>query len=251
MDPPRAKPNKSTKKKKKGSKKKYPARDPLYDPHFSDVDASRPPRSPVHYDSDDSSFDEVNFSDAECPRINDQDDEGEDNEESLVRRLYKGPRKCRCCTTWVKTPPQNVNEPKKDEKTAKYAITARYASKKKDMQVTTSVHSIAVHSQHVKDVLREVLGKRPDVNIGRGDANFYPPFQPLVHAWEELQSSISKLEGEPLEHGRAFLDIVEHEIGETIKDRDDLLSRGSITFDLLWTIYKYVLQPLRFKKRDS
>lgn len=244
MDPPRGKSNKSTKKKKKGGKKKYPARDPLYDPHFSDVDAGRPPRSPRHYDSDDdSSFDEVNFSDAECPRINDEDDEGDEDDATLVKRLYKGSRKCRCCTNWVKTPPQSIAEPKKKDKAAKYAVTARYASRKKDMQVMTSVHSIAVHSQHVKDVLRNVLGKRPDVNIGRGDANFYPPFQPLVHAWEELQTSISELDGEAQEHGKAFLGIVEPEIGETIKDRDDLLSRGMITFDLLWTIYKWVINP--------
>lgn len=83
------------------------------------------------------------------------------------------------------------------------------------------------------------MGSYPGVNIGRRDANFYPPFQPLVHVWNQLGSSISELEGEAREHGDAFLEIVEPEIGEIIKDREDLLSRGMIVYELLWTIFKY------------
>lgn len=81
-------------------------------------------------------------------------------------------------------------------------------------------------------------GFAASINIGRGDANFFPPFQPLVHVSKELGQSISELEGEAREHGNAFREIIEPEIRETINDRDDLVSRGLVTYKLLWTLYK-------------
>lgn len=239
MDPPRPRLTRG-KKKKRAVKRKSNRADDLYDPHFDEVDVIRSPRPDYTYESDvDSSYDEIQLSDAECPAINDHEEESEDDD-TIVKRLYKGPRKCRCCVNWIKTPPQAASEPKSKEKASKYAVTARYTSRKRDNEVTTSIHSIAVHSQHLKDVLSKVLDKYPGINIGRGDASFFPPFQPLVHVWKELETSISELEGEAHEHGKALLEIVEPEIGETLKDRDDLLSRGLITHRLLWTLYKYV-----------
>ena len=238
MDPPRSKPTKS--KKKKAGKRRAYRDDDYHDRRSDEFDTGRRRHSrDYYYDSDgNSSFDEVNHSDAECPAINDKEEDSEDDG-AIVKRLYKGPRKCRCCVNWLKVPPTSMTEPKANGKTTKYAFTARYTSKKNDTQVTTSLHSIAVHSQHLKDLLNKALEKYPTINIGRRDASFYPPFQPLVHVWKELSSSVSELTGEAREHGHAFLETIEPEIGETLKDRDDLLSRGLITYPLLWTLYKY------------
>lgn len=247
MDPPRSKTKKGRKKGGRRRRSRSPRRDDHYVPHHDEVhlDSRGYPIPQPAYDSDVSSFDEVNLSDAgECPTIAEKAEESEDDE-AVVKRLYKGPRKCRCCVNWVKKPLQPATDQKAKEKTTKHAITARYASVKRDTQVITSVHSVAVHSQPLKDLLSKLLDSYPGVNIGRKDASFYPPFQPLVHVWKELESCVAELEGEAREHADAFIEIIEPEISETIKDRDDLLSRGLVTYELLWTLYKYVYITFR------
>lgn len=61
---------------------------------------------------------------------------------------------------------------------------------------------------------------------------------------------MSKLNGEGREHANAFRSVMEPEIGETIKDREDLLARGLVTFDLLWTLYKYDIAHDLEQKHD-
>lgn len=165
MDPPRTRTNQTKKKTKKPLKKNTRRADDYRDP-LDDFDTPRSHRVREYYDSDaDSSFDEVNLSDAECPAINGSGEESEDDD-TIVKRLYKGPRKCRCCVNWVKQPPQNVSDPKPKTE-PKHAITARYSSRKQDTHVTTSIHSIAVHSQHVKDVLNRVLVGYRKIIVGK------------------------------------------------------------------------------------
>lgn len=235
MDPPRTKPNRG--KKQKAGKRRVPRTDPYHHPTYPAFPVEPLPHRSTALYSPKSSFDELNLSDAECPAINGELEDSDDDY-TLVKRLYKGPRRCRCCVNWVKNPLQTASASKYQEAQSKHAVTARYASQRKDLTLTTSLHSVTVHSQPLKDMLGKVLQEYPGINIGRGDASFYPSFEPLVHGWDELKSCISELKGEAREHGGAFCNIIEPEIGETIKDRDDLLSRGLMTYDLLWTLYK-------------
>lgn len=161
MDPPRT----SIKKK---HKKKKNAIGPYRRPS--------PPRRGYEYDSaDDLSFDELTFSDT-CPghgHSSEDEDEQDEATESIVKKLYHGPRKCRCCTNWTRKAPPAVVEAKVAKQSPKEAITVRYSTVKKDLEVTTPIHSVAVHSKHVKDVLSEVMKGYPGINIGEHHSQLY------------------------------------------------------------------------------
>jgi len=181
------------KKKKKKTSKQKSARPAG---HHDTIDLSLfPATSSPDCDNDLSSFDELDLSDRECPRrkrhSNDESDE-DDSDDVVVKRLYEGPRKCRCCTNWVKDPPKTAITRNKTE--TKQAVTVRYSTLHTDLGTLTPILSVAVHSQHIKDFLNKALDKYPGISIGRPDAMFYPPFQPLVHVWKDLEASLAVMD---------------------------------------------------------
>ncbi|GAB7365488.1 hypothetical protein MBLNU230_g6561t1 [Neophaeotheca triangularis] len=216
---------KSKKSKKKSKSRKHCKCDQDDSSSFVDVDftpgyeALSPPSIPV------------------CPFVaNDEGADGKFEEKGVVvKHLYEGPRRCGCCTNWVSEPPAAVSKRVEKTSAAKHALTVYYLTNKTGDDTSFDISSINVRSEQLKEFLKDVL---EDFTIGRTNYTLRPPFKSLFFHWDAL---VCKMEScfDPVtrEHVQALFDIVNKGVTNIIKDRDNLVPRGLITYDLLWTLY--------------
>lgn len=199
--------------------------------------------------SSSSSFEEVTYPDDRSPRRRSPKcpfgteaegvDDAADEEGLIVKRLYEGPRRCKCCTNWQSSPPAAVVKQVEKTSIAGHALTVYYSTIKNGDDTTFKIASIAVRSTQLKELLKEVLD---DLSIGgKKPYKLYPPFKALYRRWSVFtaakDSISSDLGPRTREEAQALFEFVEPEISDIIKERSELVPRGVITHNLLWTLY--------------
>jgi hypothetical protein len=99
--------------------------------------------------------------------------------------------------------------------------------------------SIIIQSPLLKNVLNTVLKDYPGVTPGLSPLTFTPPFKPLFHRWDALVKAVRE-EKNPVTkaHLDLFFSIVEPELQDTIKVRDEFIVHGVVTFKHIWTIFE-------------
>lgn len=177
----------------------------------------------------------------------DEDDEGDEDEEeeksnlpvgsvSEVKNIYRSSKDSDGNYTWVKKYPEDVEEPAENAITDTYAVLVRNI-KSPDGRKKLEAHSIVVQSPWLKKLLGEnILLDYPGVACELERLTFEAPFKPFVHRWTKLKGCMERedLEEKTKEHLVILHDILQYEIGDSIKAYEDYLQKGVITFKHLW-----------------
>jgi hypothetical protein len=134
--------------------------------------------------------------------------------------------------------PKQIPEPTDTPENAQFALVLKqrpgHGGKKK-----FEIDSIVIQSPLLKNVLNTVLKGFPGVTPGLSPLTFAPPFKPLFYRWDALVEAVRDEENPTTKkHLDLFFSIVEPELKDTIKVRDEFVAHGVVTFQHIWTIFQ-------------
>ncbi|KAH0537656.1 hypothetical protein FGG08_005569 [Glutinoglossum americanum] len=138
---------------------------------------------------------------------------------------------------WADKMPKQIPEPMDTPENAQFALVVKqrpgHGGKKK-----FEIDSILIQSPLLKNALDTVLKGFPGVTPGLSSLTFTPPFKPLFYRWDELVKAVEEEENPVTKkHLDLFFSIVEPELKDTIKVRDEFVAHGVVTFQHIWTIF--------------
>lgn len=159
-----------------------------------------------------------------------------------TKNLYSGREDRHGRYQWKETIPKN-NKPVENAETAKYALLVRNKKVYNNPRKTLSIHSIVVQSPLLKRLLQKVLKDYPSLSLNLRTLEFAGKFEPIIHRWAKLQETIAKLDDsdedrETKKHASLLFSVLKTEFSDVIDSSQDMMSKGVITFDLLWTIFQ-------------
>ncbi|KIW00749.1 uncharacterized protein PV09_07732 [Verruconis gallopava] len=195
---------------------------------------------------------------APTPSTTDVTEESEPVEPGMaaqIKNLYSGKEDKRGRFQWQDTVPKDVKSPVENEATAKYALLVRNIKVYNNPRKTLSVHSIVVQSPLLKKLLQKVLKDYPGLSVNLKRLELSGKFEPIIHRWGRLQEEIAKLgddteeDRETKKHADLLFNVLKVEFKDLIESSQDMISKGVMTFEHLWTIF----QPgsLIFAKQDG
>ena len=157
---------------------------------------------------------------------------------SDAKNLYQSKPDNRGKTTWVDTYPDDLEEAAENAETARYALLIRN-SKCYDGRKKLQIDSIVVQSPLLKSALGTVLKDYPGITTSLDRLTFKAPFQPFIHRWKNLLDVLgTKQDPETKAHLELFHRIIEAELRDDLKARDDFILNGVITYDTMWMIFE-------------
>lgn len=160
-----------------------------------------------------------------------------------IKNLYSGREDRHGRYQWKETMPKN-NKPVENAETAKYALLVRNVKVYNNPRKTLSIHSIVVQSPLLKRLLQKVLRDYPHLSLNLRTLEFSGKFEPIIHRWAKLQKLMANLDDsseegrETKKHAELLFSVLKTEFSEVIENSQDMMSKGVITFDLLWTIFQ-------------
>lgn len=100
--------------------------------------------------------------------------------------------------------------------------------------------SLQINSQHLKTILNNTISNYPGVSFSTKDVIIASPYHVLFHYRKELEAQRHEVETEPeaLQHLNLLLDFVNEEFKDTIRETNNLVEQGMITYEHLWTIFR-------------
>ncbi|KAF2404108.1 P-loop containing nucleoside triphosphate hydrolase protein [Trichodelitschia bisporula] len=161
-----------------------------------------------------------------------------------IKKLYSGKEDKRGRFQWQTTPPEDVKDPVENSETAKYALLVRNTKVYNNPRKTMAIHSIVVQSPFLKKLLQNVLRDYPGITVNLRRLELAGKFEPLIHRWGRLKEAISKLGDETEEeietkrHADLLFDVLATEFKDLIDSSQDMMSKGVMTFEYLWTIFQ-------------
>ncbi|KAK1977683.1 ATPase [Colletotrichum cereale] len=156
-----------------------------------------------------------------------------------TKNIYKSPKDDDGNWTWVEKYPEDVEEAAENEETEQYAVVVRNV-KSNDSRKKLEAHSIVIQSPWLKKALGVILDGYTGVACELERLEFEAPFHPFVHRWTEFREYLNKkdLDETLKEHLTILHDILQYEIGNSIKAFEDYVAKGVITFAHLWMIFQ-------------
>lgn len=155
-----------------------------------------------------------------------------------VKNLYPSKPDNRGRTTWVDTYPDDLEEAAENAETARYALLIRN-SKCYDGRKKLQIDSIVVQSPLLKDALGKILRDYPGITTTLDRLTFKAPFQPFVHRWKNLLEALgTEQDPESKSHLGLLHRVLEAELRDDLKARDDFILNGVITFSTMWMIFE-------------
>jgi hypothetical protein len=156
-----------------------------------------------------------------------------------VHDIYRTDKDKNGNTTWTDKYPEDVVEAAENSETEKYALIVR-KQKSEDSRKTLEVHSILVQSAKLRKALGDILEDYPGVSCELKRLKFESPFEPFVHRWEAFSDYMNRddLDATTKEHLNLLYNVLQEEIGDTIKEFEDYVLNGVITYETLWMIFQ-------------
>ena len=141
-------------------------------------------------------------------------------------------------TSWTTEYPDDLNDPPENADSAQYALLVRH-KKSYDARKKLEIHSIVVQSGLLKEVLGVVLKDYPGISTSLERVEFQAPFQPFVHRWEAFAAA-RDAETNPIAktHVELLWRVLEEELRDTIREKNDHVANGVVRFDNIWTIFE-------------
>ncbi|KAF4542533.1 ATPAse AAA+ type core protein [Lasiodiplodia theobromae] len=163
-----------------------------------------------------------------------------------MKNLYSGKEDKKGRFQWQDTIPEDIGKPVENAETAKWALLVRNVKVYNDPRKVMEMHSIVIQSPLLKKLLERVLKGYPGVTPGLKRLEFDGRFQPLIHRWPELKRAIDKLDANSKsedervtkEHANVLLNVLQSEFKDTIEQSQDLISKGVMTYEHLWTLFQ-------------
>ena len=161
-----------------------------------------------------------------------------------IKNLYSGKEDKRGRFQWQDTIPKDIKSPVENEATAKYALLVRNTKVYNNPRKTLSVHSIVVQSPLLKKLLQRVLKDYPGLSVNLKRLELSGKFEPIIHRWKALQEEIAKLgddtedDRETKKHAELLFNVLKTEFKDLIESSQDMISKGVMTFEHLWTIFQ-------------
>jgi hypothetical protein len=155
-----------------------------------------------------------------------------------ARNLYEGKSDRRGRSSWTTEYPDDLEEPIETTESAQYALLIR-KKKSYDGRKKLEIHSIVVQSALLKKVLGVVLKDYPGIVTNLERVEFSAPFQPFVHRWENFaKAKEDETDEETKQHLILLWDVLEEELRDTIREKNDHLAHGVVRFNNIWTIFE-------------
>ena len=155
-----------------------------------------------------------------------------------VKNLYQSKPDHRNKTTWVDKYPDDLEEAAENADSARFALLIRN-SKCYDGRKKLQIDSIVVQSPLIKQVLGSVLKDYPGITTTLDRLTFKAPFQPFIHRWKNLLKALeSEHDPETKDHLGLLHRILEAELRDDLKARDDFILNGVITYSTIWMIFE-------------
>ena len=155
-----------------------------------------------------------------------------------VKNLYQSKPDNRGRTTWVDKYPDDLEEAAENAESARYALLIRN-SKCYDGRKKLQIDSIVVQSPLLKKVLGSVLKDYPGITTTLNRLTFKAPFQAFIHRWKNLLEVMqSEQDLETKGHLELLYRILEAELSDDLKARDDFILNGVITYSTIWMIFE-------------
>lgn len=155
-----------------------------------------------------------------------------------VKNLYQSKPDDRGKTTWVDKYPDDLEEAAENAESARFALLIRN-SKCYDGRKKLQIDSIVVQSPLLKQVLGSVLKDYPGITTTLDRLTFRAPFHPFVHRWKNLLEALgSEQDSESKSHLELLHRVLEAELRDDLKARDDFILNGVITYSTIWMIFE-------------
>lgn len=155
-----------------------------------------------------------------------------------VKNLYQGKSDARGRSTWVDKYPDDLEEAAENAETDRYALLVRN-KKCYDGRKKLQIDSIVIQSPLLKNALAVILKDYPGVTPSLDRLTFNPPFKPFVHRWSRFVDAVGNEEDpDTKSHLELFYKILEGELSDQIKSRDDFIRNGVITYDACWMLFE-------------
>ncbi|KAF2423293.1 P-loop containing nucleoside triphosphate hydrolase protein [Tothia fuscella] len=161
-----------------------------------------------------------------------------------LKNLYSGKEDKRGRFQWQETIPRDVKAPVENKETAKFALLVRNVKTWNNPAKTLSVHSIVVQSPLLKKLLARVLRDYPGISTNLRRLELTGKFEPIIHRWGKLQEEIARLgdatdeDRETKNHAELLFRVLKKEFKDLIENSQDMMSKGVMTFEYLWTIFQ-------------
>ncbi|KAI1469906.1 P-loop containing nucleoside triphosphate hydrolase protein [Daldinia caldariorum] len=101
-------------------------------------------------------------------------------------------------------------------------------------------HSISIHDPLMRKILRDVLDGYPGLTVlNTCRSTFFPPFQPLVHRWDELEGYAAEAKADPTTEHAFFVlryvlnSIINHPLSPSVR----IKATGNIDYESIWCLY--------------
>jgi hypothetical protein len=158
---------------------------------------------------------------------------------AIVHNLYQSAPDAHKVWSWVDEYPTDIKEAAENDETEKCAIITRNV-KCTDGRRNTKAHSIVIQSPYLKKALSEILHDYPGVCCELQRLEFMAPFEPFVHRWAGFLQYWKRgdLDKMTREHIDLLHDTLQGEIGENIREFEDFVLNGVVTFKSLWMIFQ-------------
>lgn len=155
-----------------------------------------------------------------------------------VKNLYQSKPDDRGKTTWVDKYPDDLEEAGENAESARYALLIRN-SKCYDGRKKLQIDSIVVQSPLLRLALGSVLKDYPGITTTLDRLTFKAPFQAFIHRWKNLLEALEhQQEPETKDHLILLHRILEAELRDDLKARDDFILNGVITYSTIWMIFE-------------
>lgn len=155
-----------------------------------------------------------------------------------VKNLYQSKPDRHNKTTWVDTFPNDLEEAAENVESARYALLIRN-KKCYDGRKSLEIDSVVVQSPLLKKSLGRILGGYPGITTSLDRLTFDSPFQPFVHRWSRLVKELeNEADPDAKSHLNLFRRVMETELKENLKARDDFILNGVITYKTSWMIFE-------------
>lgn len=155
-----------------------------------------------------------------------------------IKNLYESKPDRHNRTTWVDTLPSDLEDAAENAESARYALLIRN-KKCYDGRKSLQIDSVVVQSPLLKESIGRVLENYPGITTSLDRLTFTQPFQPFVHCWSRL---VEKLENErnpeAKSHLNLFRGVMETELKDNLKAREDFILNGVITYETCWMIFE-------------
>lgn len=161
-------------------------------------------------------------------------------QQSTVKTLFEGPKRCDCCINWVEEPQDDlVSAIEEKAESKRHALLIRMKKSHDQERKSLVLDSIVVQSPRLKDLLSYVFEDYEDITTSLHRLVFKSPFKPFFHEWARLEQAVRQQdELISKEHARLLKRILKAELKDTLALSRDYARNGVISFEHLWTIFK-------------